>query len=555
MSWTPEKVELVLDETEGESLEFKEARRQFQFDKLVKYCAALANEGGGSVVLGVTDRRPRRVVGSQAFSQPEQTRTGLIENLHLNISFSLVHHPAGRVLAFHVPSRPTGMPIKAYGIYWARQADSLVSMPEDRLRKIFAESGRDFSADICAGATLPDLEATSVEDFRRRWMDKSGNHSLSTLSPEQLLTDAEALVDGQVTFAALILFGTRQSLGKYLAQGETVFEYRSSDASGPAQHREEFRQGFFGYYDKLWNLINRRNDIQHFQSGLFILDVPTFSERTVREAVLNAVSHRDYQLSGSVFVRQYPRYLRIESPGGFPVGIDESNILDRQTPRNRRIADIFAKCGLVERSGQGMNLMFETNIKEGKLRPDFSGTDQYQVNLTLDGEVRDTRFLEFLEKIGREKQELFDTSDFLLLDVIHREKFVPEQLKSRLHSLVNMGVIERFGRGRGVRYILSRKYYAMSGQRGGYTRRKGLDRDANKALLLKHIQENAKTGSPLKEFLQVLPALTRPQVQTLLRELRNQGEIYHKGTTRAALWFPGLPSALIASDKTIKDRF
>ena len=372
--------------------------------------------------------------------------------------------------------------------------------------------------------------------------------SLLTLSHEQLLTDAEALVDGQVTFAALVLFGTRQSLGKYLAQSETVFEYRSSDTSGPAQHREEFRQGFFGYYDKLWDLINRRNDIQNFQSGLFILDVPTFSERTVREAVLNAVSHRDYQLGGSVFVRQYPRYLRIESPGGFPLGINESNVLDRQEPRNRRIADIFAKCGLVERSGQGMNLMFETNIKEGKLRPDFSGTDQYQVNLTLDGEVRDTRFLEFLEKIDREKQALFSTSDFLLLDVIHRGKPVPEKLQPRLHSLVDIGAIERFGRGRGVRYILSRKYYAMTGQRGHYTRRKGLDRDANKALLLKHIQENAN-GSPLKELSQVLPTLTRPQVQTLLRELRNQGEIHHKGTTRAALWFPGPTYSSIASDK------
>ena len=548
MSWTLEKVDSILNEIEGEKLEFKEARTSFQFDELVKYCAALANEGGGSIVLGVTDPRPRRVVGSQAFLQPERTRAGLIEKLHLNILFSLVPHPAGRVLAFHVPSRSTGIPIKADGIYWARQADSLVPMPEDRLREIFAESGHDFSADICAGATLTDLEATSIEDFRRRWMDKSGNRSLLTLSHEQLLTDAEALVDGQVTFAALVLFGTRQSLGKYLAQSETVFEYRSSDTSGPAQHREEFRQGFFGYYDKLWDLINRRNDIQNFQSGLFILDVPTFSERTVREAVLNAVSHRDYQLGGSVFVRQYPRYLRIESPGGFPLGINESNVLDRQEPRNRRIADIFAKCGLVERSGQGMNLMFETNIKEGKLRPDFSGTDQYQVNLTLDGEVRDTRFLEFLEKIDREKQALFSTSDFLLLDVIHRGKPVPEKLQPRLHSLVDIGAIERFGRGRGVRYILSRKYYAMTGQRGHYTRRKELDRDANKALLLKHIQENAN-GSPLKELSQVLPTLTRPQVQTLLRELRNQGEIHHKGTTRAALWFPGPTYSSIASDK------
>ena len=144
----------------------------------------------------------------------------------------------------------------------------------------------------------------------------------------------------------------------------------------PAQQRVELRQGFFSFYDELWNLINLRNDIQHFQSGLFVLDIPTFSERVVREAVLNAVSHRDYQLSGSVFIRQDPRRLVLESPGGFPVGITEHNILDRQLPRNRRIADIFAKCGLVERSGQGMNLMFELSIQESKPTPDFAGTDR-----------------------------------------------------------------------------------------------------------------------------------------------------------------------------------
>ena len=547
MSWTPEKVNLVLGETEGESLEFKEAQTSFQFDELVKYCAALANEGGGSIVLGITDRRPRRVVGSQAFPQPERTRAGLIEQLHLNISFNLVQHPDGRVLVFEVPPRPIGMPIKADGVYWARQGDSLVAMSEGRLRQIFAESGHDFSADICPTLTLDGLDEQAIEDFRRRWIEKSGNHGLAALSKEQLLADIEAVTEDGVTYAALVLFGSRQAVRQHLAQAEVVFEYRPSNASGPAQQREEFNAAFFLWYDRLWELVNLRNDKQHFQSGLFILDVPTFSERIVREAVLNAVSHRNYQLSGSVFVRQYPRSLRVESPGGFPVGINESNILDRQTPRNRRIADIFAKCGLVERSGQGMNLMFETSIKESKLRPNFSGTDQYQVNLTLDGEVRDTRFLEFLEKIGREKQELFSTSDFLLLDIIHREKPVPEKLQTRLHSLVDMGVIERFGRGRGVRYILSRRYYALTGQKGRYTRRRGLDRDANKALLLKHIQESVKTGCPLKELLQVLPALTRPQVQTLLRELRNQGEIHHKGTTRAALWFPGLPSASIAS--------
>jgi ATP-dependent DNA helicase RecG len=546
---TVDQLEKILSSKEGEHLEFKEAKKSFHFETLVKYCAALANEGGGKIILGVTDKRPRSVVGSQAFKQPERTRSGLIEQLHLNFDFSIVNHPEGRVLIFHVPTHPIGNPVKYKGIYWQRQGDSLIAMSEDRLRAVFAEAGHDFSADICASATMNDLDTMAIENFRKRWINKSGNQGLTTLTREQLLNDAEALVDGGLTYAALILFGSRKALGRHLAQAEVIFEYRASDASGPAQQRVELRQGFFSFYDELWNLINLRNDIQHFQSGLFVLDIPTFSERVVREAVLNAVSHRDYQLGGSVFIRQHPRRLVLESPGGFPVGITEQNVLDRQLPRNRRIADIFAKCGLVERSGQGMNLMFELSIQESKPTPDFTGTDQYQVVLSLNGEVQDPRFLQFLEKVGRETLDLFSTADFLLLDHIHRERRVPDHLQNRLQSLVEKGVVERFGRGRGVKYILSRRYYKMVDEKGAYTRKKGLDRETNKALLLKHIKENRESGSRLKELMQVLPALTNNQVQTLIKELKAEGKIYKTGTTRSALWYPGSSETITSVNK------
>jgi len=535
---TIEQLEEFMVDKEGENFEFKEAKRSFHFEELGKYCAALANEGGGKILLGVTDKRPRKVVGSQAFKQPERTRTGLIEQLHLNIDFSIVDHPDGRVLIFHIPTHPIGNPVKYKGVYWERQGDSLMPMSEDRLRNIFAEAGHDFSADICMSANLEDLDKAAIEDFRKRWIEKSKNEKLATLTPEQLLRDAEAIVDGDITYAALILFGTRKSVGRHLAQAEVIFEYRSSDASGPAQQRREFRQGFFSFYEELWHLVSLRNDIQHFQSGLFVFDVPTFSERVVREAILNAVSHRDYQLAGSVFIRQSPRRLVLESPGGFPIGITEQNILDRQSPRNRRIADIFSKCGLVERSGQGMNLMFELSIQESKPKPVFSGTDQYQVMLNLNGEVQDPRFLQFLEKVGKETLAYFSTDDFLLLDHIHKENPLSESLKGRLQFLVEKGVVERYGRGRGVKYILSRQYYQMAGEKGVYTRKKGLDRDTNKALLLQHIQENEGSGSRLKELLQVLPSLSINQVQNLVRALKAEDKIYKKGTTRAARWYP-----------------
>ncbi len=547
---TIEELEELIHSKEGENLEFKSAQKNFSFEKLVKYCAALANEGGGKIILGVTDKRPRIIKGSEAFSQPERTRAGLIEQLRLNIDFSVVKHHKGRILIFHVPAHPIGNPVNYKGVYLQRQGDSLIVMSEDRLRAIFAEAGHDFSADICDGVTMNELDPVAIENFRERWIGKSGNQSLSTLSKEQLLNDAEAMVEGKLTYAALILFGTRKALGQYLSQAEVIFEYRASEASGPAEQRKEFRQGFFSYYDELWNLINLRNDLQHFQSGLFVFDIPTFSERVVREAVLNAVSHRDYQIGGSVFIRQYPRRLVLESPGGFPIGITEQNILDRQLPRNRRIADIFAKCGLVERSGQGMNLMFELSIQDSKPTPDFAGTDQYQVVLKLNGEVQDHRFLQFLERVGQETLRHFGTADFLLLDYIHRDCKIPDHLKSRLNLLVERGIVERFGRGRGVKYVLSRRYYKMVGEKGAYTRKKGLDRETNKALLLKHIKENKDTGSRLKELRQVLPGLSGDQVKKLVAELKKEEKIFNIGATRAALWYPGAEMNALASRKT-----
>ena len=299
----------------------------------------------------------------------------------------------------------------------------------------------------------------------------------------------------------------------------------------------EYRQGFFSFYEELWQQVNLRNDLQHYQEGLFVFDIPTFAERSVRETILNAVSHRDYQLGGSVFVRQYPRHMLIESPGGFPPGITLENILDRQAPRNRRIAEAFARCGLVERSGQGMNLIFEESIRQGKLQPDFTGTDAYQVTFTLHGLVQDADFVKFLEQVNRELQVSFDVHDFVLLDLIHREQTIPPALRQRVRRLAALGIIETVGRGRGTRYLLARRFYTTVGKRGTYTRRKGLDREQNKALLLKHLEDAYPDGCALAEFQQVVPAIGRRAIQRLMGELREQDLIRLEGKTRAARWY------------------
>ena len=524
----------LLNAPENEQLEFKAAQNAYEFDNLVKYACAIANCGGGKFVLGVSDKRPRLVVGSAAFPQPERTRNGLMDKLRIRAGFQLFEREGKRVLVFEIASRPMGLPVQADGVAWWRSGDSLVAMPQEVVREIYAETGHDFSADVCADATLADLDEAAIENFRAKWLQKTGNARLKQLSAEQLLRDCEAVTDAGVTYAALILFGKHASLGRFLAQSETVFEYRSSNASGPAQQREEFRVGFFAYSDRIWELVNLRNDKQHYQEGLFVFDIPTFNERVMREALLNAICHRNYQLAGSVFVRQYRDRLVIDSPGGFPADVTLDNLLDRQSPRNRRIAEILARCGLVERAGQGMNLIYELSVKEAKPLPDFTGTDANFVRITLNGVIADKALLTVLAKIGNERLDSFSTEDFLVVNALFHGQPLDASMQTRVAGLIEQGVIEQVSHGK---LILARAFYEAAGKSGKHTRLRGLDRETNKALLLKHMELNAGRGSPFFEFQQVLPSHSRNQLQVLLRELKREGKIYLTGKTHAAQWF------------------
>lgn len=534
-----EQVRAWLSEPEGTRLEFKEAKTGYQFDKLVEYCVALANEGGGKILLGVTDKRPRRIVGTAAFSEPGRTEAGLHDRLAHRVPIEEVRTSEGRVLVVHVPARLPGTAWQIGGRYLKRAGDELTALREAELRAMFAETGPDFSAQVCAGSSVADLMPAAIATFRDRWSRRTGDARRTSWTDERTLADAELSVDGVPTYAALILFGTRAALGRHLAQAEVVFEYRSSEASGPAADRVEYREGFFLWSDELWAKINSRNNRQSYQDGLFRLELPTFDEVSVREALLNAVAHRDYRMGGSVFVRQFEQRLEIVSPGGLPSGVTPENILEQQNPRNRRLAEALGKCGLIDRSGQGMNLMYESAIKQGKALPSLDGTSPDAVRLTLSGTLNSPDFVRFIERLGAERTRSFSTYDFLVLDTLRREADLPPNLRPHIPALVAAGAVETIGTGRGARYMLARGLYAALGRKGTYTRTKGLDRETNKTLLLKHIRENSKAGAPMEEFRQVLPALKRSQIQVLLRELRAQGAIHMTGSTRAARWFAG----------------
>ena len=530
---TPEQLAAWLAEPEGVRLEFKEAKGDFSRSRVMEICVALGNTGGGHLILGVTDVRPRKIVGTAAFAEPGTIEYELAEKIRHPVRVEELRLPEGRVLIFHIPSRSPGAALEFDGKYLKRSGESIIPLSHSELHRMLSEGGPDFSAEPCPQATLSDLSPEAIGRFRDRWAVKSGDDRKRHWSDEETLANAELIVDGRVSYAALVLFGTHAALGRRLAQAEVVFEYRASEASGPAAERVAYREGFFLWMEEIWQKVALRNDLQSYQDGLFRLDIPTFDESSVREVLLNAVSHRDYRAAGSVFVRQYRDRLEVTNPGGFPEGVTPKNILDQQNPRNRRLAQALEKSGLVERSGQGLNLVFEHAIRQGKALPDFSGTDDWQVKVTLEGQLRHPAFVRFLQKIGEKTQRSFSTQDFLVLDAVFRGQRLAPVLEARVQGLLSAGVVEKYGH----KLILSRSLYREMGQPGAYTRKRGLDHETKKALLEKHLQDVGTAGAALAELHQVLPEENRRNIQFFLNELKQEQRVVLVGQRRAARWF------------------
>lgn len=527
----------AIDKPENEHLEFKEAGgKDFKFDRLLEYCMALANEGGGNFVMGVTDRQPREITGTGCFLNTVKISHDILNKLGLRVDVYEILVSEKRVLTFFCPSRPIGTPQQYKGKYLMRSGESLVTMTPDVLQRIFAERVPDFSRTTCEGAMQTDLASEAITEFRQRWVRKRSNHELGRASDEQLLEDAGLTNNGHVTCAALVLLGTPRAVRRLLPQAEVVFEYRNSDAVIESQDRVEYRAGFLLWHHKIWEKINARNETHSYRDGLFRHDIPAFNEAVIREALLNAITHREYRHGGSIFVRQFPNRLEIISPGGFPSGITPNNITDKQEHRNRCIAEALQHCGLVERSGQGADRIFRDCLKEGKNRPDYRGSDDTQVSLVLDGQLRNPSFVKYLDHLAHKRNISLTLGDFLVLDRVRAGETIPEKLRGSFSALVDCGVIEKTGRGRGVRYILSRELYEHGGEAGAYTRRQGLAEEDNQQLVLRHIRDCGSKGATMGGFEQVLPNKTRPQISALLRRLKASGRIRVEGKTRAARW-------------------
>lgn len=512
---------------EDEHLEFKEAANSYGLKDLAKYCCALANEGGGKIIFGLTDRVPRKVVGSRAFSDLRRVKLDLLNALHRRVDVQELNLPEGRVLVFEIPPRPTGMPMQYEGTFWMRVGESLVPMTVDQLKRIIDEGQPDFSAEVCREATLDDLDEQAIESFKAGWRARTPGAHLDD-DVKQLLQDADLYVHARgLTNAALILLGRREALMRLLPHAEVIYEFRAREGTIEFDARQEFREGFLAHREALWVLLDQNNGTSTVDLGEEKRSLRSVHERAILEAVVNGICHRDYRLHGSTFVRQSPNRLEVVSPGGFLPDVTPDNVLFAQSPRNRRLAEALSRCGFADRSGQGADRMFSFSLQEGKRPPDFQSSSGSSVVVVLHGVVQDPAFISYLEKITRETGHKFHVADLVVLDAIHGGRPLAPNLRHRVTELLRIGAVEQI---EAERFVLSQRFYELRGRPGEYTQRRGLDRGTRKELLLQHVRFVGDTGAPLRDLAQVLPGASNAELTELLQELVTDGRVEPSST-------------------------
>ena len=393
--------------------------------------------------------------------------------------------------------------------------------------------GSDYSSEICPKAEIEDLDPLAIEVLRKGWSTKARREDFLLFGDEKILQSLNLLSDEGLTNAAVILLGKETSIGKLLPGSEVILEWRQDENRVEYDYRKSWKNAFLLIHNEIWEAIDARNIRVPFQEGFIQKEIYAFHEKSIREAILNAVAHRDYSFSDrSVFISASPAKFSIENPGGLLVGVTIKNILSSKAWRNRLLMETLEKISLVERSGQGIDDIFKFTLSDGKGMPDLSKVDESKFQLVIPALVRDVGFVRYVERVANQRQIVFTAEDLIDLERI-KNGLSPLQ-ENRIGEWIKIGIVERVGITRGSKIVLSRDYYQQEQRLGEHTRLSGLSREATKALILQHILKNGK--GYMYEFRDAFPNYTRKNIGNMLQELRLANKIQYEGSNKKGYW-------------------
>lgn len=358
MPITPEQVDLWRKlPRETQRLEFKEAKTTFGKKRLLEYCVALANEGGGHLVLGVADKPPRAIVSTQAFSDLISTAGMLFQELGFRVDIEEVFHPDGRVVVFIIPSRPSGTAYQLKGRYLMRAGENLVSMSEDRLRRIFAEGAPDWleensKTSLDAGQVVELLDTQTYFELLKLPYPTNRSRVLDKLLQERLIEGKKGNYSIK-RLGALLLAKRLEDFQDLVSKAARVVVYRSQSKL-ETRLDQIVTKGFAVGFQGLVSFVMGQLPQNEIVEDALRKEMKLVPEVVIRELVANALIHQDFSIEGArAVVEIYSDRIEISNPGEPIVPVER--FIDGYQSRNERFADLMRRMGICEEKSSGID--------------------------------------------------------------------------------------------------------------------------------------------------------------------------------------------------------
>ncbi len=538
--------ELLLLKESEDRVEFKEARKGMtyaphdgsdNFRCLLAYVVAFANIGGGDLVLGVSDEYPHRVVGTTAFlRQMGETEAKIYSDIGIRTEISEQFYEDKRIVLVHIPARPVGKVYRLKGVPLTRIGEQIRVMDDVERKRIENEIEDDFSSHLCAGARFECLNPQAIDILKSQYRLANPGSRLPDNEDQDILSDLGLINRGKLTYAALILLGTAQAIAEFLPHSIIRIEYRQQDADIKFTKRVDYCEGFYISLGKIWDAINSINRYSYVLNGPYSTPIPFFNEGVIREAICNAVAHRDYHIKAETIIKISNDSFSIQNVGGFPLGVNLDNIISiPSTPRNRLLADVLNKTGLVERSGQGVDRIFLDTLTEGKGMPDYSDSTDDFVNLRIQAPIEDAAFVRFINEQNEILERKLSVADIINLHkVLHdRSKDIPYD---KIRSLLSRKLIVSVGKTRAVKYELSKSYYEYAGiSSTGSQNFLGDNPELFYELLVAYFKQRGK--AKMRDIVDALGNfLSVKQIRTRVQKLCEAGKLISSGNNSATVY-------------------
>ena len=431
---------VVADDLETQWLDFKPWTSPKDDMKVaVEYAVCFANAQGGVVVFGVADRIRGRVAaihGARGYDL-DMWRRGIYDGTRPNLTVEVeelsVAEGTGKLVVLRVPpglNPPYGT---VQGLFKQRVGKNCMPMDAHAFARSRVSMGAiDWSGEPAEGVTRADLDPVEIARARnvlRRY--PTAVRAAQGQRRRLLLVGVGAVREGQRHASRLFALRQRAVLHRVLSATPSALcaiNFRDAGVGvtirsevGCSQIVERIEQTFTG----------SSNPEQEVSVGLFKLRIPSYDVDVVREAVLNAVTHRDYSDPSEVLIRHAKQELVVTSPGGFLDGITPQNILQHEPiARNRILAQAFEKLGLVERAGMGRRRIFIPVLEYGKRIPQYESSGGRVILRIFDGAF-DERMAILVAKWRGDGREV-DLDGLLILSFLREHAFVDTIGASRL---------------------------------------------------------------------------------------------------------------------------